>query len=82
MHRVSFGWIYAIGTLLSSSGNYFLDGGEHFRVNVLLSLLSGGLCQLHEVDGLGVLGWPVVECLGREETRALGKVVGIPEDAR
>jgi len=49
---------------------------------VLLSLLSGGLRQLHEVDGLGVLGWPVVECLGREETGLLGKVAGIPEDVR
>jgi len=45
-------------------------------------LSSGGLRQLHEVDGLGVLGWPVVECLGREETGLLGKVVGIPEDVR
>jgi len=46
----------------------------------ILLLLSGGLRQLHEVDGLGVLGRPVVECLGREETGPLGKVVGIPED--
>jgi len=45
-------------------------------------LSSGGLRQLHEVDGLGVLGRPVVECLGREETGLLGKVAGIPEDVR
>ena len=39
-----------------------------------------GLGQLHEVDWCGVLGRPVVECLGREKRGPLGRVVAVPED--
>ena len=48
---------------------------------IYTSHVLSGLGQLPEVDWRCVLGRAVVECLGREKTGPLGRVVAIPEES-
>ena len=48
-------------------------------LTIIHVFLLTGLGQLHEVDGSGILGRPVIERLGREKDGPLGRVCAVPE---